>query len=279
MSRAAFTALSRLELADALRSKWAAFAGGVYALLTLAFVWFGLHESSVLGFTGLSRVLLNVTSAVVVVAPLIVLIGTHAAVVKARTSGFCELMLTQPVSRSTWFAALLVSRMVVLLGPFILLLLGCVVAALSLGDTGELWLVASKSLAVCGTLVFSFVGIGLLISASVHTTERAMVWALFAFVLTAALHDVLLISVLLRTSLPPYLVFALSAMNPSEAARIGVLSSIDAELSVLGPVGFWLANTLGAPKMLALALAWPTLLGALCSLFALRRTTRMDLVG
>ena len=30
---------------------------------------------------------------------------------------------------------------------------------------------------------------------------------------------------------------------------------------------------------LALALAWPTLLGALCSLFALRRTTRMDLVG
>jgi len=279
MSARAFVALLRLELADALRSKWAAFAGSVYLLLALAFVWLGLHESSVLGFTGLSRVLLNVTSAVIVVAPLIVLIGTHAAVVKARTSGFCELMLTQPVARASWFLALLVSRMIILVGPFLLLLGGCGAASLLVGEEGGLMLVASKSLAVCVSLVFSFVGLGLFISSSAQTTERAMVWALVAFVLTAALHDVLLISVLLRTAIPPHLVFALSALNPSEAARIGMLSSVDPELSVLGPVGFWLANTFGAQRALALAIVWPAVLGALGSALALVRMKRMDLVG
>lgn len=279
MNTRGFTALLRLELADALRSKWAAFAAAVYALLALAFVWLGLHESTVLGFTGLSRTLLNVTSAVVVVAPLIVLIGTHAAVVKARTSGFCELLLTQPVARSTWFSVLLVSRMIILVGPFLLLLLGCVLSSFVIGEESGILLVAGKSLAVCVSLVFSFVGIGLLISTSVQTTERALVWALAAFVFTAALHDVLLISVLLRTPLPPQLVFALSALNPSEAARVGILASVDPELSVLGPVGFWLANTLGAANALALALVWPALLGASGSALALWRMKRMDLVG
>lgn len=279
MKSRAFTALLRLELADALRSKWAVFAGSVYLLLALSFVWLGLHESSVLGFTGLSRVLLNVTSAVVVVAPLIVLIGTHAAVVKARTSGFCELMLTQPVARSTWFLSVLVSRMIILVGPFLLLLLGCAVASTVLGPEEGLLLVAERSLAICVSLVFSFVGLGLLISTCVQTVERAMVWALAAFVLTAALHDVLLISVLLRTALPPHLVFALSAINPSEAARIGILSSVDPELSVLGPVGFWLANTFGPAKAFALALGWPATLGLLGSGLALWRLKRMDLVG
>lgn len=279
MSARGFGALLRLELAEALRSKWAAFTASVYLLLALAFVWLGLHESTVLGFTGLSRALLNVTSAVVVVAPLIVLIGTHAAVVKARTSGFCELLLTQPVARSTWFAALLVSRMIILVGPFVLLLLGCVLSSFALGEESGIAWVAGKSLAVCVSLVFSFVGLGLLISTSVETTERAMVWALIAFVFTAALHDVLLISVLLRTALPPQVVFAISALNPSEAARIGILASVDPELSVLGPVGFWLANTLGAARALALALVWPALLGVGGSALALLRMRRMDLVG
>lgn len=279
MTYAAFMALLRLELADALRSKWALFTGAVYGLLALAFLWLGLHESTVLGFTGLSRVLLNVTSAVVVVAPLLVLIGTHAAVVKARTTGFCELLLTQPVARSSWFFALLVSRLIILVGPFLLLLAGSALASLLLGEEGGLVLVAAKSLGVCVSLVFSFVGIGLLISTSVQTTERAMVWALIAFVCTAALHDVLLISVLLRSALPPQLVFVLSALNPSEAARIGILSSVDPELSVLGPVGFWLANALGPERALALAIGWPLLLGMFGCALALLRMKRMDLVA
>lgn len=274
-----FAAFLRLELADALRSRWVAFASVLYLGLAGAFVWLGLRESTVLGFTGLSRVLLNLANAVLVVFPLVVLIGTHAAVAHARVSGFCELMLAQPVKRSTWFWALLTSRLIVLVGPLVVLLAGCFVAAAFVEPEPGLMVIGFKSLAVCAALVFAFVGIGLLISALAKSTERAMIWALVVFVSTAALHDVLLITALLKTSLPPQVVFGLSALNPSEAARVGILASVDPELSVLGPVGFWLANSLGPVKALLLAVLYPLFLGVVTTWRALRRTELMDLIA
>jgi ABC-2 type transport system permease protein len=269
----------RLELRDALRAKWVLLAATLYLALGTAFVWLGLRESTVLGFTGLSRVLLNLAHTVIVVFPLMVLIATHAAVARGRTTGFCELMLTQPVRRSTWLLALLASRLVVLLGPLLALVVGCALAALfGLGEP-ELFLVAAKTLSICGALVFAFVGVGFLISSCARSPERALVWALGAFVLTSALHDVLLIAALLRSALPPQVVFALAALNPSEAARVGVLASADPELSVLGPVGFWLANTLGPQRAVGLGIAWPLVLGLICTGLALFRVDRSDLVA
>ena len=279
MSTSPFGAFLRLELSDALRSRWVAFASLLYVGLAGAFLWLGLRESTVLGFTGLSRVLLNLANAVLVIFPLVVLIGTHSAVVHARTSGFCELMLAQPVKRSTWFLALLTSRLLVLVGPLVLLLVGCFVAAAFVEPEPGLAFIGFKSLAVCSALVFAFVGIGLFISSVARSAERAMVWALLVFVTTAALHDVLLITVLLRTSLPPQVVFALAALNPSEAARVGILASVDPELSVLGPVGFWLANSLGPSFALALAVLYPLALGMITLWRALRRTELMDLIA
>lgn len=270
---------ARLELAEALRSKWVAFAVCLYALMAAAFVWLGLRESTVLGFTGLSRVLLNVANAVLVVFPLVVLSGTHGAVVRAKTSGFFELMLTHPTTRSEWFAGLVLSRLLVLLGPLTLLLLGMGVAAQVVGGEPGLLAVAARSLAVVVALIFSFVGLGLWVSARAATAERAMVWALGLWALTAGLHDVLLIATLLRTSLPPEAVFFLAALNPSEAARVGLLSSVDPELAVLGPVGFWLANTLGSGRALAIAVGWPLLLGVLATWRAQRNLQTRDLVA
>ncbi len=275
----AVLAFARLELMDALRSKWLVFASVLYLGLLATFVWLGLRESSVLGFTGLSRVLLNLSNAVIVVFPLVVLVGTHSAIVRARTSGFCELMLTQPVRRSTWFWGLLLSRAVVLIGPLVLILLGCTVAAAFIEDDPGLAMVAARSLGITTALIFAFLGIGLWISARARTLERAIVLALIAWVVTAAVHDVFLIAVLLRTPLPPHVVFFASVLNPSEAARVGLLTSVDPELSALGPVGFWLANKLGAGMALAVAIGWPLALGAFGSWRAARRVEAADLVA
>jgi hypothetical protein len=98
-------------------------------------------------------------------------------------------------------------------------------------------------------------------------------------VVTAALHDVLLIATLLRTHLPPEVVFFLAALNPSEAARVGILTSVDPELSALGPVGFWLANMLGASVALVVAVGWPALLGLLTTWRASRNLAAADLVA
>jgi hypothetical protein len=83
----------------------------------------------------------------------------------------------------------------------------------------------------------------------------------------------------LRFKLLPAVVFGLAASNPAEAARLAILTGIDPELSVLGPVGFWLATTLGPRLTLLVGLGWPLLLGLLAAFASVRRLNRADLVG
>lgn len=270
----------RLEMSDALRSRWIAFTAAVYVSVFGLFVWLGLRESSVLGFTGISRVILNVSNAVVLTVPLVALVATSQTIVRARQSGFFELMLAQPVRRADWFTGVVTSRFAVVVGPLVVLLL----ATLALGSvTGPrdaaLMPIVLRSLAVTSALAWSFVGIGFCISAYARVPERATVLALVAWMGASALHDFALIGVLLRFKLAPAAIFALAAANPACSARIAILGSVDPELSVLGPVGFWLANTLGPRLTLLVGIAWPALVGSVALLAARRRLTSMDLVG
>lgn len=270
----------RLEMADALRSRWALFTGVVYAVVFALFVWLGLSESSVLGFTGLSRVILNVANAVVLAVPLVALVATSQTVVRARQSGVFELMLSQPARRADWFHGVVLSRFAVVIGPLVALLgLALVVGAVTDPADTALVSVVLRSLAVTTSLAWAFIGIGFWISVWARTAERATVLALLAWVTAAALHDFALIGVLLRFKLTPVAVFALAASNPVEAARIAILGAVDPDLSVLGPVGFWLANSLGPRMSFAVGIGWPLLLGTLALVRAERRLSTSDLVG
>jgi ABC-2 type transport system permease protein len=272
------SAFLRLELADALRSRWVVFTAAVYTLVFGAFVWLGLRESSVLGFTGLSRVVLNMANAVAIVLPLVSLVATSQTVVRARSNGFFELFLAQPARRGNWFSAMLLSRLLVIAGPLIALLLVVLGVGLARGEAQLLPLVC-KSALVTLSLTWAFVGIGFWLSALARTPERATVYALVVWLAASALHDFALIGVLLKVRLAPQVVFALAAANPVESARLAILSGVDPELSVLGPVGFWLANTLGSQLMFTIGVVWPLVLGALCLAAAARRLQRMDLVS
>ncbi|MFN2377550.1 MAG: ABC transporter permease, partial [Candidatus Binatia bacterium] len=221
------SALARLEWTDSLRSRWLQFVAVVYALVFGAFIWLGLRESSVLGFTGLSRVVLNVANATVVAVPLVALVATCQAVARARTSGHLELLFTQPVRRSDWFIGLALSRAVVLLGP-LLVLLGLTAAAGPLTGAGDAALVPMvvHALLVSSSLVLAYLGLGLLVSALAQTLERAVVFALLVWLASVALHDFALIGLLLQWRVPAPVVFALAAVNPVEAARLAVLASV-----------------------------------------------------
>lgn len=276
-------ALFQLELAEALRSRWLAFTGAVYAIVFASFVWLGLRESSVLGFTGLSRVVLNVSNAIVLAVPLVALVATSQTIVRARQSGFFELMLAQPVRRSHWFFAIVASRFLVVVGPLVLFLVGVLLVAFissppTIGDQALLPMVA-RSLSVSISLAWAFLGIGFWISSATRSAERAIVVALVAWLTASALHDFALIGILLRFRLSPQAVFALAAANPVESARIAILGAVDPDLSVLGPVGFWLANHLGAALSFTIGVGWPALLGSFAMWRAARRLVTSDLVG
>lgn len=270
----------RLELAEALRSRWIVFTGIVYALVFALFVWLGLRESTVLGFTGLSRVVLNAANAIVLAVPLVALVATSQTIVRARQSGFFELMLSQPIRRRDWFFGIVASRFVVVVGPLVALLLVTLLAnAFAADDDAALAPIVARTLAVTASLAWAFIGLGFWGSAHARTPERATVLALAAWVTASALHDFALIGALLRFKLDPAAVFLLAAANPVEAARIALLSSVDPELSVLGPVGFWIANRLGPQLALAAGVGWPAALGTIALVLARRRLERTDLVG
>lgn len=271
--------LLKLELADALRSRWLAFTTIAYVIVFGAFIWFGLRESAVLGFTGLSRVVLNIAHAIVLVVPLMALIGTCQAIVRARQTGLFELLLVQPCRRGEWFAALLGARLSVLAGPLVLGLVGVAIAGLVRGGEPGLLFMIGRSLSVSLALLWCFVGIGLWISAAARTPERATVLSLAAWLVSAALHDFAIIGVLLRAHVPTWLVFGLATSNPVQAARVAVLTGVDPELSVLGPVGFWIANTLGQTGALLVGVGWPLVLGTLALWLARRAVAKADLVG
>lgn len=272
--------LFRLELADAWRSRWLAFIALTYAAAFGAFLWVGLRESQVLGFTGISRVVLNASNAIVILLPLVSLVATCQAVVRARSNGAFELFLSQPCRRSEWFLGMLGSRLVVLVSP-LAVILALVLGAGAWAAEAEAGLMAIvlRSMLLTSALVFAFTGMGLAISTYAHTSERAIVLALFVWLAGSALHDFALIGVLLELRMQPELVFALAALNPVEASRLALLSGIDPELSVLGPVGFWIANTLGPSRTFAIGFAWPLLLGAIALVLATRKLQRRDLIG
>lgn len=280
MNTSGFRVLFRLEMADALRSRWVIFTAAIYSAIFALFIWLGLRESTVLGFTGLSRVVLNVSNSILLAVPLVALVATSQTVVRARQSGFFELLLTQPVKREDWFLAAVASRFAVVVGPLLLILaLALLFSAWSGVQDPALVPMVFRSLMVTSALAWSFLGIGFWISTAAATPERATVLTLLAWLTASALHDFALIGVLLRWKLPPGIIFSLAAANPVEAARVAVLGAVDPDLSVLGPVGFWIANTLGSGLALGVGVLWPALLGSIALWRAARRFLLRDLVG
>jgi hypothetical protein len=80
MRAAELAAVARLDLGEVLRSRWLALCLGLYGCLGAVFVVVGLRESSVLGFTGVGRVLFSLCHALVLLLPLLALLATMPAV-------------------------------------------------------------------------------------------------------------------------------------------------------------------------------------------------------
>lgn len=254
-------AAARLDAAEVLRSRWLWFCLVTYAVVAGVLMTVGMRESSVLGFTGTSRLLLSFSHALILVLPLIALMALAPVVSRAREDGTLELLLSQPLSPGAWFVAVCVVRYVALVVPLAAVMLG-------VGLWGQLahghavpWTFVARSLLVSAALLLAFAGIGSAISVFVRSPTRVITYLVLAWALGVALLDFGLIGLMLRWRLDPHAVFTLAAINPVEAARLALLSDLQPELSAFGPVGFYLANRVGGSALFALGVAWPIVVG------------------
>jgi ABC-2 type transport system permease protein len=269
-------AAARLDFAEVLRSRWILFCAAVYAVLAGVLVLVGMRESALLGFTGMGRVLLSFSHALVLVLPLLALTATGQVIGRARDDGSLELLLTQPIRRSAWLVGVTLVRFAVLLAPLAVLIVAMAIYAQTRGQPIP-WDFVGRVLAVSAALLWAFVGIGIAISVLVRNQARAITYVVLAWALAVALLDVGLIGLMLRWQLDAQAVFTLAALNPVQDARLALLSGLEPDLGTLGPVGHYLSTRIGTDALYYLGIGWPTLLGAIAWATALVGFRKSDI--
>ncbi len=271
-------ASARLDLGDVMRSRWLPLSSGVYAVLAAGLVIVGMRESTVMGFSGMGRVMLSFAHVLLVVLPLLAVSATAQVVTRAREDGTIELLFSQPLSRASYLASITLVRYLVLLLPLVALLVLMALLGKLVFHESVPFAMLARTIAVGASLLWAFVGVGMLISVRTRNAAKAIVLGLVAWALAVAVLDLGIVGVLLNARLPPHLVFALAGANPVQAARLALLSGIEPDLGTLGPVGFYLYHQLGSGGLLGYGLAWPFVVGTISWLLASRSFGRGDLV-
>jgi ABC-type transport system involved in multi-copper enzyme maturation permease subunit len=223
-------------------------------------------------------VVFSLCHTLVLLLPLLALVATGQVVNRARDEGTLELLMSQPIRRDRFLVALLAVRFGALVLPLAALLTLLALAGAAWTGAGAAAGIATRAAAICAALLFAFTALGLLISVRVRSPARANAYVILCWLAGVALVDFALIGAMLRWHLQPRAVLLLAALNPVQDARLALLSAGGVDLETLGPVGFYLARTLGANGLLALGVVWPVALGAVAFRQALRAFRRGDLV-
>ncbi|MBK9471193.1 MAG: ABC transporter permease subunit [bacterium] len=270
-------ALARLDLGDVLRSRWLVFCLLLYAALAVLFLLVGLRESTVLGFTGMGRVLLSMSHALVLLLPLLALSATAQVINRAQDEGALELLFSHPITRDEYFAGVTLVRFGVLLVPFVgLMALVAAIGWIALDSVPGLGLPGAWPARLLGAHlgVHGLWAGGLDLRAQPGQGGDAPAGHLGRVGGPARF--------------PADRRDAAMAPQPAERVRPGGAQSCRGQppgallvaeptLSVLGPVGFYLTHRVGSASLLLLGVLWPAALGTAGWWLALRRFRRQDL--
>lgn len=251
---------ARLEIAESLRSRWFHIYAGVFTGLMLLLILTGVAESRVLGFTGLSRLLVTYIQITMAVLPLFVLVTTARSLVGDREAGNLEYMLAFPVSLGGWYWGKFLGRLVLIVLPAI----ASFAMAAGYGAAKgfdvpwapiALYTGLSASLAVC------FLGLGFFLSSLARSTEIALGASLMIWLTLVAFLDLVLLSVLIKSNANPDLVVGIALANPLQSFRTAAMILFDPQLILLGPSAYLILDTFGVTGYVVWALAYPAALG------------------
>ena len=267
----------RLELAESLRSRWFHFYSVVVVGLMLLLITTGISESRVLGFTGLSRLLVTYIQIAMAVLPLFIVITTARSMVGDREAGNLEYMLAFPVSLPVWYWGRFLARLILVLAPVLLALAIAAVYGLARGHAVP-WYHVGLYAGLVGALATAFLGLGFLISALSRSTEVALGASLLIWLVLVALLDLLLLSVLIQERFVPDFVIAIALANPMQSFRTASMILFDPQLILLGPSSYVILDHFGVTGYVAWAMGYPVALGLVLAGLGYWRFSRGDLV-
>jgi len=269
--------IAYLDIRESLRSKWFYVYALVFGGLMALFFITGVSDSVVMGFTGLSRMLLIFIQVTIIILPIFILITTVKSISGDRESNVLEYMLSFPISLKDYYWGKMLGRfMTVFLPVFLALLLGVIFGLFKGGDIP--WRMVFLYSALLFSLSFVFLGLAFFLSTLVKSTDVALGSSFIVWIVMLAFIDIALIGLMLQNRVSDEVIITAAMLNPIEVFRIGAISLFDPELTVIGPVAYHLLDTMGSSLLILYAIFYPIAIGALFAFFGYIAFRKKDLL-
>jgi len=269
--------IAYLDLKESIRAKWflvyALVFGGLIALFFIA----GVTQSQVMGFSGLSRLLLMYIQVTIIILPIFILITTVRSISADRDNHILEYMLSFPISLKSYYWGKILGRFITVFLPVFLAMMLAIVYGAAIGADIP-WDVFFLYTGLLFSLSSAFLGIAFFISSFVKSSEVALGIAFFVWIFLLAFIDVALIGVMLQNRFSDELIISISLLNPMEVFRVAAISLFDPELTVMGPIAFYILDTIEQTVFVLLSIIYPTLLGLLFAFLGYLTFKKRDLV-
>ncbi len=264
---------TRLDISESLRARWFALYSLVFSGIVVVLFFFGLTESRVMGFTGLSRLLVTYIQISMAILPIFVLITTVRSLAGDREAGIYEYMLSLPISLAAWYWGRFVGRFVTVFIPVVVAMLLAVLWGAIRGAEVPvyhlLWyVVLLLSLSIC------FLGLGFFISSLTRSSDVAQSAAFFAWLILLLFLDLILLGLIIQAQAATGLVIAIALANPLQVFRTATMMLFDPQLIMLGPSAWLILDSFGNAGYLAWAVFYPLAFGlafGLCGFLVFRR--------
>jgi ABC-2 type transport system permease protein len=264
------------DIVESLRARWFMVYTAVFGGLVVVLFAYGLAESRIMGFTGLSRLLLTYIQLTMAILPVFVLITTVRSVAGDREAGVFEYLLSLPISLSSWFWGKIFGRFLVVFLPVFLAMAGAIVWGVFKG--GEIpWNLLVYYTALLMSLAWCFLGIGMLISTLARTSDVAQGAAFVVWLTLLLFLDLILLGVLIQEHLPAETAVAIALANPMQVFRTASMMLFDPQLVLLGPSAYVILDHFGQVGYMVYAFVYPVLVGTGCAALGYFLFKRSDL--
>ena len=269
--------IAYLDLKESIRARWFIIYSLVFGGLIALFFIAGITESQVMGFSGLSRLLLMYIQVTIIILPIFILITTVRSISGDRDSHILEYMLSFPISLSQYYWGKVFGRFITVFLPVFIAMAIAIVYGISKGAAVP-WSIFLLYTGLLFSLSSVFLGIAFFISSIVKSSEMALGISFFIWIFLLAFIDIALISLMLQNRMSEELIISLALINPMEIFRVAAISLFDPELTVMGPVAFYILDTVSQSIFVLFSIIYPMLLGIVFAFFGYSIFRKRDLV-
>lgn len=264
--------LATKEVREGIRNRWVLATTLLLAALALTLALLGSAPTGTLGASRLDVVTVSLASLTIFLVPLIALLLSHDAIAGEAERGTLPLLLAYPVSRGSVILGKFTGQLGILAFATVL---GYGAAALAVGWNlgAEAWRAFAAMVGASILLGAVFLALGLLASTLVRQRSTAGGVAIGLWLLFVLLYDMAFLGLLVASGghrLPPLLIDALLALNPTDAYRLLTLGMAGAgDLTGIGALAGHTALT--PPVLVAVLLGWTAAPLALATFVFARR--------